>query len=259
MRPELVAEAVTPRTRAVLAVHLFGRPVAWEELQTAVPQDVALVEDAAGALGARYRGTPCGALGLLAACRSIPGRSSRPAREAPSRRTRRSSPHAVRRLRHHGIAAGSPVDIAGAGLQLPPPRRPLRARDPAAGAARVAPRGARAGRRLVRRAPRPPRRDTRPRTRATGTAGRRTSSRSTAGTRHWQGSRAAGSRRRSGRTRSTGSPRIATAAPSPARTRPSSERWRSRSRRRCPRTTSTACARPSRASPSDGVSARGAW
>jgi dTDP-4-amino-4,6-dideoxygalactose transaminase len=66
VRPELVAEAVTPRTRAVLAVHLFGRPVEWEELQTAVPQDVSLVEDAAGALGGKYRGTPCGALGLMA-------------------------------------------------------------------------------------------------------------------------------------------------------------------------------------------------
>src|SRR5207344_2203306 len=47
VRPELVADAVTKRTRAVLAVHLFGRPVAWEELQTAVAQDVVLVEDAA--------------------------------------------------------------------------------------------------------------------------------------------------------------------------------------------------------------------
>ena len=37
-------------------MHLFGRPVEWEELQTAVPQEVVLVEDAAGALGARYRG-----------------------------------------------------------------------------------------------------------------------------------------------------------------------------------------------------------
>jgi perosamine synthetase len=53
-----VAEAVTPRTKAVLAVHLFGRPLPWEGLQTAVPQEVALVEDAAGALGARYRDTP---------------------------------------------------------------------------------------------------------------------------------------------------------------------------------------------------------
>jgi dTDP-4-amino-4,6-dideoxygalactose transaminase len=68
--PAAVASAVTPRTRAVMAVHLFGRPVEWEALQTAVPQEVLLVEDAAGALGASYRGTPCGALGV-AACLSF--------------------------------------------------------------------------------------------------------------------------------------------------------------------------------------------
>ncbi len=40
--PAAVAAAVTPRTRAVMAVHLFGRPVEWEALQTAVPQEVVL-------------------------------------------------------------------------------------------------------------------------------------------------------------------------------------------------------------------------
>ncbi|MDQ2984996.1 MAG: DegT/DnrJ/EryC1/StrS family aminotransferase [Actinomycetota bacterium] len=58
-----VYDAVTPRTRAVIAVHLFGRPLDWEELQNAIPPDVHLVEDAAGALGARWRGMPCGGLG----------------------------------------------------------------------------------------------------------------------------------------------------------------------------------------------------
>jgi len=60
--PVAVAAAITSRTRAVMAVHLFGRPVDWEALQTAIPQEVVLVEDAAGALGAMYRGTACGAL-----------------------------------------------------------------------------------------------------------------------------------------------------------------------------------------------------
>ena len=52
---------VGPRTKAVLAVHLFGRPAAVEEL----PDSVVVLEDAAGALGARYRGRACGGLGLL--------------------------------------------------------------------------------------------------------------------------------------------------------------------------------------------------
>ncbi len=108
VRAELVAAAVTPRTRAVLAVHLFGRPVAWEELQTAVPQEVALVEDAAGALGARYRGTPCGALGLMA-CLSFHPRKIVTTGEGGAVTTDEAElASAVRRLRHHGIAPAIP-------------------------------------------------------------------------------------------------------------------------------------------------------
>jgi dTDP-4-amino-4,6-dideoxygalactose transaminase len=63
--PGRVYDAVTSKTRAVLAVHLFGRPLDWEALQSAVPPEVSLLEDAAGALGARWQGMPCGGLGLL--------------------------------------------------------------------------------------------------------------------------------------------------------------------------------------------------
>jgi len=116
VRPELVADALTPRTRAVLAVHLFGRPVAWEELQTAIPQDVALVEDAAGALGARYRGTPCGSLGLLA-CLSFHPRKIVTTGEGGAVTTDEAElAAAVRRLRHHGIAPGETVEILTPGL-----------------------------------------------------------------------------------------------------------------------------------------------
>jgi perosamine synthetase len=116
VRPELVTDAVTPRTRAVLAVHLFGRPVAWEELQTAVPQELVLLEDAAGALGACYRGTPCGALGLLA-CLSFHPRKIVTTGEGGAVTTDEAELAAsVRRLRHHGIVAGQPVDIASPGF-----------------------------------------------------------------------------------------------------------------------------------------------
>ena len=116
VRPELVAEAVTPRTRAVLAVHLFGRPVEWEELQTAVPQDVPLIEDAAGALGATYRGTACGALGLMA-CLSFHPRKIVTTGEGGAVTTDEEELAAtVRRLRHHGIADGATTDIPVPGL-----------------------------------------------------------------------------------------------------------------------------------------------
>ena len=117
--PAAVAAAVTPRTRAVMAVHLFGRPVEWEALQTAVPQEVALVEDAAGALGARYRGTPCGALGV-AACLSFHPRKIVTTGEGGAVTTDEAElDEAVRRIRHHGWASLGGMPAPGFNYRLP--------------------------------------------------------------------------------------------------------------------------------------------
>ena len=111
-----VAAAVTPRTKAVVPVHLFGRPVPWEELQTAVPQEVALVEDAAGALGARYRGTPCGSLGVMG-CLSFHPRKIVTTGEGGAVTTDDAElADAVRRFRHHGIVTRGDYDIPEPGL-----------------------------------------------------------------------------------------------------------------------------------------------
>ena len=67
------------RTKAVLAVHLFGRPAPIAELPDSVP----VLEDAAGALGARYRGRPAVGSACSAASASTRARSSRPAKAAP--------------------------------------------------------------------------------------------------------------------------------------------------------------------------------
>jgi len=117
--PGAVAAAITARTRAVMAVHLFGRPVAWEALQSAVPQDVALVEDAAGALGARYRGTSCVALGVVA-CVSFHPRKIVTTGEGGAVTTDEAAlDSAVRRLRHHGWAALGDMPTPGYNYRLP--------------------------------------------------------------------------------------------------------------------------------------------
>ncbi len=114
-----VSAAVGPKTRAVMAVHLFGRPVAWEALQTAVPQEVALVEDAAGALGARYRGTPCGALGVLG-CLSFHPRKIVTTGEGGAVTTDEASlDAAVRRLRHHGWQTPGDMPAPAFNYRLP--------------------------------------------------------------------------------------------------------------------------------------------
>ncbi len=58
--PELVAAAITTRTKAVIPVDLFGLPVDIAALRRAIPEDVAIVEDAAEALGARIDGEHVG-------------------------------------------------------------------------------------------------------------------------------------------------------------------------------------------------------
>jgi dTDP-4-amino-4,6-dideoxygalactose transaminase len=113
--PELVHAAVTPRTRAVLGVHLFGRPLDWGGLEQAVP-GLALVEDAAGALGALHRGRPCGSLGLLG-CLSFHPRKIVTTGEGGAVTTDDVElAEGVRRLRHHGIVTSGEFDIPEVGL-----------------------------------------------------------------------------------------------------------------------------------------------
>ena len=60
--PALVAAAITPRTRAVLPVHYAGHPAELDPIgELATRHRLAVVEDAAHALPARYRNRPIGA------------------------------------------------------------------------------------------------------------------------------------------------------------------------------------------------------
>jgi len=97
-------------------VHLFGRPAPWEALQTAVPQEVVLVEDAAGALGARYQGVPCGALGAMG-CLSFHPRKIVTTGEGGAVTTDDAElAEACRRFRHHGIVSQGALDMPSPGL-----------------------------------------------------------------------------------------------------------------------------------------------
>jgi dTDP-4-amino-4,6-dideoxygalactose transaminase len=66
--PEAVARAVTPRTKAILPVHLAGRPCEMDALlQVARRHDLRVVEDAAHAIEGRYQGRAVGTIGDLTA------------------------------------------------------------------------------------------------------------------------------------------------------------------------------------------------
>jgi perosamine synthetase len=66
--PRAAAAAITPRTAAIMPVHLHGQPADMDALGAlARAHSLAVIEDAAQAHGARYHGRPAGALGDLAA------------------------------------------------------------------------------------------------------------------------------------------------------------------------------------------------
>lgn len=63
--PADVARRLTPRTKAVMAVHLFGLCADTDALRAVLPETVAIVEDAACAAGGALGDTPAGGLGAF--------------------------------------------------------------------------------------------------------------------------------------------------------------------------------------------------
>jgi len=62
--PALISAAITPKTRAILAVDVFGQPADWDALKDIARQrHLLLIEDSAEAIGARYKGQPVGGFG----------------------------------------------------------------------------------------------------------------------------------------------------------------------------------------------------
>jgi perosamine synthetase len=64
MDPGLVEACITPRTRAIMVVHIFGLPVDMDPLfALAHRHGLKVIEDAAEVIGQTYRGRPCGSFG----------------------------------------------------------------------------------------------------------------------------------------------------------------------------------------------------
>ena len=62
--PAKASECLSPRTRAIMPVHLYGHPADMDAIAAlAEDRDLAIIEDATEALGSRYHGKLCGTLG----------------------------------------------------------------------------------------------------------------------------------------------------------------------------------------------------
>lgn len=76
INPELIEEKISPRVKAIIVVHLYGQPCEMDPiLSIAAQHNLKVLEDAAQAHGAIYRGTRVGSLGDAAAFSFYPGKN----------------------------------------------------------------------------------------------------------------------------------------------------------------------------------------
>lgn len=113
--PGAVEAAVSPRTAAIAAVHLYGQPVDAGRFESIAERyGLLLLEDAAQAIGAAWHGRPAGGLGHAAAFSFYPGKNVGALGDAGAVTT--DDPQLARRvrlLRSHGEAAKHVHEVAG--------------------------------------------------------------------------------------------------------------------------------------------------
>ncbi len=113
--PKLLSLAITPRTKAIIPVHLYGRTADMNEiLNLADRHGIPVLEDAAQAQGAEYKGKRAGSIGRIAAFSFYPGKNLGAYGEAGAVTT--SDPKldkAVRMLRDHGSDRKYHHDLLG--------------------------------------------------------------------------------------------------------------------------------------------------
>ena len=76
MNPATLAAAITPRTKAIVPVHLYGQPADMDPiLEVARKRGLVVIEDACQAHGAEYRGRRAGSMGHMGCFSFYPGKN----------------------------------------------------------------------------------------------------------------------------------------------------------------------------------------
>lgn len=108
--PALIEAAITPRTRAVVAVHLFGLAAPMTEiLDIARDHRLAVIEDAACAIGTTYDGAPVGSLGDIGCFSFHPRKIVTTGEGGMAATNREDLADRLRSLRNHGATGLPPV------------------------------------------------------------------------------------------------------------------------------------------------------
>ncbi|GAA4439450.1 DegT/DnrJ/EryC1/StrS family aminotransferase [Pontibacter saemangeumensis] len=115
-----VQDKITPRTKAIIGVHLYGQPFDVEGLQAVCQKyNLYLLEDAAQAQGARYRGKPVGSFGEMACFSFYPGKNLGACGEAGGITTQNESYYKhLLSLRNHGSTVRYYHDEVGFNMRM---------------------------------------------------------------------------------------------------------------------------------------------
>ena len=120
MAPAAAAAALSPATRAIIPVHIYGQPADMDALKAlAAPRQIPVIEDAAQAHGATWQGQRAGALGDAACFSFYPGKNLGAYGDAGAVTTNDPTlAEQVRLLRNHGRRAKYEHEIKGFGERL---------------------------------------------------------------------------------------------------------------------------------------------
>jgi len=118
--PTRIEAALTSRTRAIMPVHLYGQPADMDAIiGVAARHGLKVIEDAAQAHGARYRGRRCGALGDAAGFSFYPGKNLGAIGDGGAVTTDDDAlADRVRMLRNYGSSRKYVNDLAGFNSRL---------------------------------------------------------------------------------------------------------------------------------------------
>lgn len=120
--PARIPDAITPRTRALLPVHLYGQPADLDPVvEIARTKGLAVIEDAAQAHGARYKGRRIGAHGDVVCWSFYPGKNLGALGDAGAITTNRADlADRIRVLRNYGSRVKYVNEIQGVNSRLDP-------------------------------------------------------------------------------------------------------------------------------------------
>lgn len=102
--PSGIAEKVTEKTKAVIAVHLFGLCADVDAVRAAIPGHVKIIEDAACAAGAEYKGRHAGGLGDAAVFSFHPRKSITTGEGGMITTNNEALAERIQTLRNHGAS-----------------------------------------------------------------------------------------------------------------------------------------------------------